>query len=163
MPSRLFEAKRRYAKRRKDKRTPFEKTKKRHAKRINNAMRKKRRKHETRPRKEEISALKDEKTQFETENFVVFSRGIFSFFRMASFRLALLRLFAWRLFVVTFGVFYATKRRHAKRRKNSKQQRQTNHLCQFVFRLFAAKRRHAKKRNVIIHRPYHMKFAPRSC
>ena len=83
---RLFAAKRRHAKIRKDEKTSCEKTK--------NAMQKdekmKCEKTKSDTRKDEISARKDEKRHAKTP----FETLILSSFRVASFR-----LFAWRLFV----------------------------------------------------------------
>ena len=117
-----------------------EKSKKRLAKRRNNAMRKD---EKTKPatRKDEILARKDEKTPFETLfcrlfawRLLVFSHGVFSLRVISSYR-----LFAWRLFVFSrrkdaMRKDAKTKRRHAKRQKDE------NTPCENT------KRRHAKTR-----------------
>ena len=90
----------------KDEITPREKTKERQAKRRNNATRK--------DENTKSSMRKDDKL---TVLNGVFSRGVFSSFRVgistfrvagfviSSFRVASFRLFAWRYFVFSRGVF----------------------------------------------------------
>ena len=127
MPFHLFAAKTRHAKRLKDEKAPCEnriRLKKCHAKRRNNAMRKdektkpatqKRRNFSTKRRK---NAMRNDAIW--SFNFVIFWRGVFSVFHMASFRLFTLRLFAWRYFVLSSFrmASFRSKRGHAKRRKD---------------------------------------------
>ena len=133
MPFRLFAAKTRHAKRLKDEKAPCEKkdkTKKmscEKAKIRNNAMRKDEKTKPATQKRRNFSTIRRKNAMRNDAiwsfNFVVFWRGVFSVFHMASFRLFTWRLFAWRYFVLSSFrmASFRSKRGHAKRRNNAMQ------------------------------------------